>query len=143
MNPLRNADWGVFSVTRSGIPSLVHTKEWKSPGNVAFAIQAGPRLIVDGKPLTFKPNLARRSALCISGPRTVILVATAGPVLLSELAAILLQPSTQGGFGCTYALNLDGGPSTQLHVAVPGSKLGISGIDEVPIAIGVFRRKRE
>jgi len=37
-----------------------HVREWQPPPNLTFAVQCGPRLIVDGKPLSFKPGRARR-----------------------------------------------------------------------------------
>jgi uncharacterized protein YigE (DUF2233 family) len=130
----------VLSIDRRGEAKLSHTREWKGGPSVEFAVQAGPRLVVDGEILTFKPNFARRSALCVPSPGKITLVATAGPVVLDDFAAFLAADVASGGLGCRDALNLDGGPSTQLHVDRAGSPVGVQGRDEVPVFVGVFAR---
>lgn len=139
-NPLRKVDWGVFSIGSSGEASLVHTRDWKSSKGVQFAIQAGPRLVVNGKPLTFRDSMARRSALCLINSKTLIIVATENAVFMKDMADFLARSTSRGGMGCRYALNLDGGSST--HFVVPGKahKVGVRGFDTVPVAIGVFPR---
>lgn len=139
-NPVRKVDWGVFAVSRSGNARIEHTRNWQHRNDDEFAIQAGPRLIVDGKTLTLKPNLARRSALCIDTKNRVLLVATSGLLLLDEFAILLQKPQENGGFDCYQALNLDGGSSTQLHVAIPDANIGVASDSPIPIAVGVFAR---
>jgi uncharacterized protein YigE (DUF2233 family) len=114
LNPLRKADWGVFFVSKSSRRArLIHTRKWAARARSSlpeFAIQAGPRLVVEGRPLSFKPQRARRTALGIRpGGKEVILVVFSKPILTAELAQQMMVP-----LGCTYALNLDGGSSTQL-----------------------------
>lgn len=136
-NPLRKVDWGVFAVA-NGRARIVHTRDWKkAPAGTTFAIQTGPRLVVDGRVTSVKPSFARRSALCIHDDGRVSLVATESGVMLSEFAEILRRPPADEGLGCTGALNLDGGSSTQLHVAVPDGPPSVSGPDDVPIMVGV------
>ena len=64
LNPLRRADWGVFYVTK-GRARLVHTTDWRKapPRRPEFAIQVGPRCVVDGQPLKLKRQVAKRAAL--------------------------------------------------------------------------------
>ncbi len=114
LNPLRKADWGVFFVSKSSRRArLVHTRQWASRARSSlpeFAIQAGPRLVVEGRPLSFKSQRARRTVLGIRpGGKEVVLVVFSQPILTAELARQMMVP-----LGCTYALNLDGGSSTQL-----------------------------
>lgn len=142
VNKLRRADWGVFTVSGARKATLVHTRDYSESkgGPAEFAIQSGPRLVVEGKPLSMKPNLARRSALCIRPDGQTLIIATAGPVLLEELAEVLSRSDATSGFGCEYALNLDGGSSTQLHVGGAAGPLGFAGSAEVPIGLGLFER---
>lgn len=136
LNPLRKVDWGVFYVA-GGKARVVHTRDWKKPEGLRFAIQAGPRLVVAGRVTTVKPSFARRSALCIHADGRVSLVATESGVMLSEFAEILRRPPTEDGLGCVDALNLDGGSSTQLHVAAADGPRGIVAPDDVPVMVGV------
>jgi len=137
-NPLRKVDWGVFYVEKAGRANLIHTRDWSEKKRVDFAIQTGPRLVVDGKPLTFRDSMARRSAVCVIDGDTVVLLATDNAVMMRDLAVFLSRPESMGGMGCRSALNLDGGSST--HFVVPGEKgFGVHGFDRVPVGIGVFK----
>jgi hypothetical protein len=138
LSPLRKVDWGVFSIDQSGHPDLVHVRDWKDRPEIRFAFQSGPRLVVAGKALTFKPNIARRSAICVRKDDTILLVATARPLTLLELATLLQRSKSNGGMACEHALNLDGGSSTQITIPGAPRALGIRDADSVPIAIGVF-----
>jgi len=110
LNPLRKADWGVLTISSSGVAKLVHTKRWKARKRIDFALQSGPRLVVDGKPLKLKKQKARRTAIgLLSGGRTLVVVVAAEPLLTSVLAKVMANT-----FNCSFALNLDGGSSTQL-----------------------------
>lgn len=140
-NGLRKVDWGVFFIDSNGRADLIHTRDWNGEKKAHFAIQTGPRLVVNGKPLTFRDSMARRSAICVLDGHTVALLATDNAVLMRDLAVFLSRPESMGGMGCRNALNLDGGSST--HFVVPGKKpaFGVSGFDRVPVAIGVFRKE--
>ncbi len=115
LNSLRKADWGVLMVDLQHRARLIHTRDYKRMKSTAFAIQAGPRLLVAGKPTSLKPQWGRRTALGITKERTtVILVVTTESMLLSRLAEVFVE------LGCDYALNLDGGSSTQLSTRLSG-----------------------
>lgn len=108
--PLRAAGWSTFYVAghRAGIVPA----GTKLTGGVTQALQCKPRLVVDGKVQSFKANAAtRRSAVGIDAQGRVLLVAADGDLTLEQWAACLRDE-----FGCIDALNLDGGPSTQLAV---------------------------
>ena len=117
-NPLRRADWGVLTVSKAGRARLVHTRDYKPDKSTDFAIQAGPRLVVKGAPLTFPAQAARRTALGIEpNGRYLILVVASQPMLTARLATLMHTT-----FGCDFALNLDGGSSTQLWAKDRGVK---------------------
>jgi len=113
LNPVRKADWGVFSVSsKEPRASIVHTRTWrkkKKKGLPEFAIQSGPRLVVSARALSLKPHWARRTAIGIQrGGRKVVVLVSSQSISMKELAQLFLD------IDCPYALNLDGGSSTQL-----------------------------
>jgi exopolysaccharide biosynthesis protein len=111
---LRQADWGVFSIVDDK-PLVRHTRDAAKVVD-GFAVQCGPRLVVEGEPLTFKPGAHHRTAIGYDGNDWVSLLVTIDPIELEDLAAALAKPSDQGGLGLIAALNLDGGPSTAMYV---------------------------
>lgn len=134
LNRLRRADWGVLTISRRGRAHIVHTRGYRRRKGADFAIQAGPRLVTDGKLLKLKAQRARRTAIGIApGGRELVLVVVDRPMLTSDLAAHMRDT-----FGCPFALNLDGGSSTQLWSAVRGVR-AVSGF---PVANGVLVSRR-
>ena len=125
LSRLRDADWGVVYVQR-GVVDLVHTRDFRPSPSIDFAVQCGPRVVIDGKPPRLKTQVARRTGICILGPRRVALFVVDTPIEANALAAWLATSEDRDGLGCTDALLLDGGPSTQLddrtqlHPTVPG-----------------------
>lgn len=110
--------WGVF-ILRGAVPSIVPMKEFTHTPDIDFAIQAGPRLIVDGVVPHLIEGLANRSALGITKNNKLIIVATQNlPLSTSEFATILKSPENANGLDCVNALNLDGGSSTQLYADI-------------------------
>lgn len=113
---LRRADWGVFWV-KDGVAHISHTRDFKTSLRPDEAIQCGPRLVVAGKTTDLKPQWARRTAVGIDRRGRVVLAVSDGELSLDEWADVWASPS---GLNCPNALNMDGGPSTQL--AVQGAK---------------------
>lgn len=128
---LRRADWGVFYVDGAGA-HVVHTSEYDAPAGVQQAFQVGPRLVVGGEVLGLKPQSARRTAVCVDKSGAVLALVTHGAVQASDLAEFLRTA------GCVDALNLDGGPSSQLWVSSGDVRVHEVGGTAVPIAVGVF-----
>ena len=75
VNPLRNADWGIFLV-QGNSPRIIHTREYLPNGNISQALQVGPRLVVNGRELQMKKQTARRSALGVTTKDKLILLNT-------------------------------------------------------------------
>ncbi len=117
--PLKNTPWwGVFMV-RGTVPSILPMKQYSHSSDIDFAIQAGPRLVVDGVVPHLVEGLANRSALGITKNNKLIIVATQNlPISTTEFATILKSPEEADGLDCVNALNLDGGSSTQLYADV-------------------------
>jgi uncharacterized protein YigE (DUF2233 family) len=104
-----------------------------------LVVQGVPRLVVQGEVPKLKPAAAARTAVCAEGTKLVFVVAT-DPVDTTDFARFLARPRDKGGVGCSDALNLDGGPSTQLHARLPGLTLDVRGGWGVPNALVVTPR---
>jgi exopolysaccharide biosynthesis protein len=100
-----------------------------------LVVQGIPRLVVGGKIQPLKPQLAERTAVCAKGNVVVLVVSTKAET--TPFARFLADPPDQGGLGCRDALNLDGGPSTQLVVRLPTLRLSVPGGWGVPNALVV------
>jgi hypothetical protein len=135
-SPLRKVDQGLFLISM-GKPVIQHTRD-PLPAAVETALQSGPRLVVNGKALQLKPQVSRRTSICLPGDGTVMLVVFPTPISLADLAESLARPAAEGGLGCWSALNLDGGPSTQLSVATPGLHLEVEGGWGVPNGLAIL-----
>ena len=105
-----------------------------------LVVQGLPRLVVDGKVQPLKPQLAERTAVCAEGSVIVLVVSTKAGT--TAFARFLADPPQRGGLGCRVALNLDGGPSTQLVVKLPALTLSLPGGWGVPNALVVAPGKR-
>ena len=115
----------LFAVERKdGRPKIV-SREHFEDSRVSEAFQAGPLLVMDGKPV---PGLSRYREYLRASRRTVVgldaedrlvvLVSEAETRGISwcELQAFLVLPESKGGLGVRGAMNLDGGSSSQLWV---------------------------
>jgi hypothetical protein len=105
-----------------------------------LVVQGIPRLVVGGKVQGLKPQLAERTAVCADGSVVILVVSTKAET--ASFARFLADPSEKGGLGCVDALNLDGGPSTQLVVKLPALVLLLPGGWGVPNALVVTPGKR-
>jgi uncharacterized protein YigE (DUF2233 family) len=122
LNPLKRISWwavlGVYDEGGARKADVQLTADFlaQPPARRAalrFAMQVGPRTVVDGAPLKLKEQTADRSAVCLRGPEEVVLVATHGRDVESNALAAWMAEK----LGCRAGLMLDGGPSTALAVA--------------------------
>lgn len=107
----------------------------QDPLDHRLIVQGLPRLLVGGKVQQLKPQIAERTAVCAGGNIVVLVVST--KVEATAFARFLADPPDRGGLGCWDALNLDGGPSTQLVVKLPTLALSLPGGWGVPNALVV------
>ena len=132
--------WGVF-YTRGANAYVVAKNAFKPHKNIDFAVQSGPRLIIDGKIAPLKPGEANRTALGITRDGKVVLLVTSDfPLSTAELAEIMQQPAERGGLDCVNALNLDGGSSTQLYAWSNNFTLSVPSFAAVADAVLVVPR---
>lgn len=107
--------WGVFYL-RNSRPNIVSPRDFEANKSINFAIQAGPRLIVDGEIPKLAAGVADRSALGITREGKIIVLATENLAMSTqELAEIMRASEADNGLNCVKALNLDGGHSTQMY----------------------------
>ncbi len=137
---LRKVDHGVFTVGKDG-PQLQHARKFKMPEALDFAVECGPRLVVDGKPLTFKPGVALRTAIGFDVAGQVFWIVSTGAMSLTDLAAFLVRPAASGGLGLNYALNLDGGKSTMFDLHTAKIKASVRTSLQIPVGIALVRRR--
>ena len=103
-------------------------------------VQGIPRLLVGGQVQQLKPQVAERTAVCAE--ETVVIVVVSTRAEATAFARFLAAPPDKGGLGCWDALNLDGGPSTQLVVKLPALALSRPGGWGVPNALVAAPGKR-
>lgn len=132
--------WGVFYVENDQA-KIINSSAYQSNENIQFALQAGPRLIINGHIPRLKPGYAARSAVCISTDNKIILASTENArITTSQLAKLLRKTAANGGLGCYSALNLDGGSSAQFYANFPNFKLYVANFSPVTDAIIVKER---
>ena len=111
-----------------------------------FVIQTGPVLVEGPGQIGIRGNdydRLNRAAVCSKDGIIifVLLHSTHGDGLsLYEFAELLAGRELDGGLGCTLALNLDGGPSTQAAMAFGNVNDGVDGLWKIENAIVVRRR---
>jgi uncharacterized protein YigE (DUF2233 family) len=139
-NPLRQTDWGIFLI-QNNHPRIIHTREFQNAGTITQALQVGPRLVVSGRELRMKKQVARRSALGITYKDKIILLNSEDTEIYAQvLAGIFHRRESEGGLECRDALALDGGPSAQMYAEYKALKIDLPGGWPVPNGIGVFKR---
>jgi uncharacterized protein YigE (DUF2233 family) len=131
LQPVRAVDWGVFWVDGEGA-HIRHRKDWVPTAGLTLAVESGPRLVVEGEPVRLRAQSARRTAICVRGDGVALVLVADGELDAARMAEDLKAR------GCVDALNLDGGPSTQLSLDDGGDGLEVPGGWPVPIALGAF-----
>jgi uncharacterized protein YigE (DUF2233 family) len=118
-NPFKNTRWwGIFLIDDHG-PQVISAEKYSPNDRVSFAIQAGPRLLINGQIPALKAGYAERSALCITADKKVIILATENASISTRtLAELIKRAEQEHGLGCVNALNLDGGTSSQLYAQI-------------------------
>lgn len=139
LSHLRRVDHGIFYIAGQHA-GLQHARQWQPPAQLEFAVECGPRLLVDGKPLAFKAGVARRVAIGADARGRVVLVVTEGVLTLTELAHLLATPTAKGGPELVQALNLDGGSSTMLDVDAGPVQAVVRSAVQVPVGLAVVPR---
>ena len=132
--------WGVFYTKqkKAHITSMLQYKNsYQYSAHIDFAIQSGPRLIIDKHIPNLKSGRAERTAIGINTQnKIIILVTDNAPTSTYTLAQIMRSPP----LNCTDALNLDGGNSSQLYAHINSFKSYVHGFSNITDAVIVTSR---
>lgn len=132
--------WGIFLLNNNK-PSIIPANAYQFSPQISFAIQAGPRLVVDGHITKVRGGKDARSALGITANGKIIIVVTDNLLLsMQELALLMSQSEKDGGLGCYQALNLDGGSSSQLYAHIKDFSLHVRSLRPVADLVLVVPR---
>ena len=134
----KRQSWGALIVNDERA-RIVLGVDIKDPLAHRVIVQGIPRLVVGGTVPRLKPQVAERTAVCANGAVIILVVSTRAEA--TPFARFLADAPDKGGLGCSAALNLDGGPSTQLVVKLPSLRLSVPGGWEVPNALVVVPGK--
>ena len=133
-NPLKNISWWGILYVKNNVPHIASASRYMRDNQVDFAVQSGPRLLVNGKIPKLRPGYAERTALGITlDERLVILVTNNSPMTTTGLAQLMKSSLLR----CNNALNLDGGSSTQLTAHMGLFQINVHGLANVSDAIVV------
>jgi uncharacterized protein YigE (DUF2233 family) len=131
-NPIKPISWwGVFYI-ESNIPHIASVWNFKMNKHIEFALQSGPRLLVNGKIPHLKQGIADRTALCITKTNKVIMVVSTNAAMTTKDLAELLQAAP---LSCENAINLDGGSSSQIYADINSFHLNVHGFANVADAV--------
>lgn len=137
LNPFRQVSWWASFILNQNIPQILKTKKITVEPSMEMAIQAGPRLVQDGKPVSSNPKFSRKSFIGITSQNQVVLGVTEDSFAeINDLARILAEE-----IKLTQALNLDGGRSTQLYAKIGTYEKDLPGFSPVANGIVVVSRK--
>ena len=134
----KRQSWGALIVNDKRA-RIVLGVDIKDPLAHRVIVQGIPRLVVGGTVPLLKPQVAERTAVCADGTVIILVVSTRAEA--TPFARFLADAPDKGGLGCSAALNLDGGASTQLVVKLPSLRVSMPGGAEVPNALVVVPGK--
>lgn len=131
-NPLKRISWWSIFYIKDQKPYIASVRNYNPDQHAEFAVQSGPRLIINGRIPALKIGLAERSALGITHQeKVIILVTESTPMTTTELASLMQSPP----LNCKSALNLDGGSSSQLHAHMKAFQVKAHGFSNISDAI--------
>lgn len=136
-SPIKSISWwGIFYIKNG--KAHISPATFRPNKQVEFAIQSGPRLLINRYIPPLKPGRAERSALGITREGQVIILITDNlPLSTTELAQFMRNTP----LNCQHALNLDGGSSSQLQARINSFQLEVQGFSPVSDAIVIKKRK--
>lgn len=126
--------WGIFYI-KNNTPHVSSPLQFKLDPDIDFAVQSGPRLLINGEIPKLRPGRDERTALGITHDGQVIVLVTENFAMTTTAVAELLNsPALQ----CENALNLDGGSSSQLYANFTDFQLHVHGFSNVSDAIVIL-----
>lgn len=138
LSPLKRISWwGIFYI-KNKVPKIASLRTFEQDTDIEFAVQSGPRLLINGKIPSLKVGSADRSALGITAEgKVILLVSTNAAMSTYELARFMKSPP----LNCVNAINLDGGSSSQLYAHIRNFQLNVRGFSNISDAVTVSARR--
>lgn len=130
--------WGIFCL-KNGRASILRSLDYRT-GLCEQAVQAGPRLVINGWIPKLKEESSRKTAIGITRRNEVILAVSVENIPITKLAQVFREPEHRGGLETLHALNLDGGTSSQLYINTGKFRVNLPNFIAVPVGIGVFSK---
>ena len=125
---------------RDGRISLELARKWSGSLDRGLSLfQSSPMLVYESSGVSLPPRpwrVDRRSAICIDHSGFVLFFTTLekfNGLSYYELRRLMLFSRVKGGFYCRWALNLDGGSSSQMGVRMGGKLWVVDGQKPSPI----------
>jgi uncharacterized protein YigE (DUF2233 family) len=130
--------WGIFYL-RNDTPELSSANSFKLSNDIDFAVQAGPRLLINKNIPHLKEGVGNRTAIGYNQNNEIIIAVSENAQLTTvQLAEILRRAEKNGGLGCLSALNLDGGSSSQAYAKVGNFVLDAPSFRAVADGVAVY-----
>jgi hypothetical protein len=123
---------------KAGAVAIDFIEKFEMDNSVTAAVQVGPLVVDPGGKNGIRRNdheRQNRSAICKDQHGRITIVVVTGGLSLFELGEVLSARESDGGFACERALNLDGGPSTQVSFSLGGKNVDVVGRWKIASAI--------
>jgi uncharacterized protein YigE (DUF2233 family) len=140
-SPIHHTSWWSIFTLEGDAPRILKPNQFIRREGTSMALQAGPRLVIDGQIPKLKEGIAARSAVGITSDGKVVIAITSGMGMsMDEIARRMSLSRWQGGLECKDAMALDGGSSSQLYAKLGKFELNLSGVTLVTNGLAVFER---
>ncbi len=139
LNPFKDISWWSVLCIKNNTAQIFHASVYQKDQCDA-AIQAGPRLVIQGAVPKLKENISKKSAVGLNAKGELVIIMTENVLPISLFAEVLRVKEAEGGFELVDVLNLDGGSSTQIYVNTTNFTLDIPNFVQVPVGLAVFNR---
>lgn len=134
----KSSSWqSIFLITQTRARIIVPAKWAEYRKSALMAVQAGPRLVIDGHTnRVHQSYAAARAGVCIQWDRDVLFFATpqSRKFDMYEIARIARIAEKEGGLACRDAMLFDGGHSVNLFVDGEERDVDVRG-DAVPVFV--------
>jgi exopolysaccharide biosynthesis protein len=142
LHGVHGVSWqSIFAVTRDGKPHIVLPERWPEIAKqTEVALQAGPRLLVDGQPLkVLRADRDWRSGVCIRDSGEIVFFCTPHDAQF-DVEEIRDLAAKRDGLACRDAMLFDGGPSVQLFASGNLRTISVEGDKSVPVFVAARSR---
>lgn len=136
LNKLKPISWWSVFYIHNKTPAITPSHQFVYNKMISFALQAGPRLLINKHIPQLKTGDAQRTALGIRADNHVLVVVTEHALI----STLTLAQFMRDKLNCMSAINLDGGSSSQLYVNVEGFRRHVIGLSNLPDPICVYKK---